>query len=338
MIQTPLVTVLMPVYNAEPFLAEAIESILNQTFTDFEFLIINDGSTDNSLSIIESYNDKRIKLVNNETNIKLIATLNKGIEMAHGKYIARMDADDISRPERIEKQVKFMEEHPEVGLCGTFIHVFGTKNYDIRFGSWHEKIKFRLFFDTHFPHPTALIRTSVLKEHHLRFDPAYLHAEDFALWNVMADVTELKIIQEVLLNKRCHESQISNKYTDIQHLTSSKIRRELMQKMGYNANDNEISNYDKFLFKIYPSDKENLFILLDFFNHLIRANQNTKIYNKKLFEKYFADRYWDLCCFNTRYGLTLFKKFKQSQTAFILNLSLRTQVIFFLKTLLRYGK
>ena len=105
----PMVTVLMSVYNGEKFLKEAMDSILTQTFTDFEFLIINDGSTDNSVKIIESYNDSRIRLINNEKNLKLIASLNKGISLARGKYIARMDCDDISSPMRLEKEVDFLE-------------------------------------------------------------------------------------------------------------------------------------------------------------------------------------------------------------------------------------
>ena len=119
------VTVLMPVYNGEMYLREAIDSILHQTFTDFEFLIINDGSTDNSETIILSYDDSRIRYEKNDSNLKLIATLNKGIELAKGKYIVRMDADDISIPDRIEKQVAFLEKNPDVGICGSWFTAFG---------------------------------------------------------------------------------------------------------------------------------------------------------------------------------------------------------------------
>ena len=114
----PKVTVLMPVYNCEKYLRESIESILNQTFKDFEFLIINDGSSDKSAEIVESYNDNRINFVQNEKNIGLAASLNRGLDIAKGEYIARMDADDISLPERLEKQVRFMETNPQIGICG----------------------------------------------------------------------------------------------------------------------------------------------------------------------------------------------------------------------------
>ena len=126
----PLVTILMPVYNAELYLKRAIESILNQTYKNIEFLIINDGSTDNSLAIIKSYSDKRIVLIENDKNSGLIYSLNIGLKKASGKYIARMDADDISYPTRIQKQCAFMENHNEIGILGTFIQKENKfKNY-----------------------------------------------------------------------------------------------------------------------------------------------------------------------------------------------------------------
>src|SRR5580698_9685158 len=111
-INNPKVTVLMPVYNGEKYIKEALESILQQTFIDFEFLIINDGSTDNSVSIIKSFNDNRIRLIHNEKNSGLVYSLNKGIGLSNGEYIARMDCDDVSIPERLEKQVGFLNSNP----------------------------------------------------------------------------------------------------------------------------------------------------------------------------------------------------------------------------------
>ena len=124
----PKVSVLMPAYNSEAFVAEAIESILNQTYTDFEFIIINDGSTDKTAEIIDEYakNDSRIKFINNHKNQGLIAVLNQGLDLCTGEYVARMDSDDISMPQRFEKQVQYMDEHQEVGILGTWIDFFPT--------------------------------------------------------------------------------------------------------------------------------------------------------------------------------------------------------------------
>ena len=127
-IKTPKITVLMPVYNGEKYLKESIESILKQTFRDFEFLIINDTSTDESEKIIRSFKDSRIKLIKNEKNIGLTKSLNKGLDLAKGEYMARMDADDISLPKRLEIQVAFMDKNPKIGVIGAWAKVIGESN------------------------------------------------------------------------------------------------------------------------------------------------------------------------------------------------------------------
>jgi len=152
----PLISVVLSVYNAEKYLVEAIKSILNQTFKDFEFIIINDGSTDKSLEIIESYQkeDERIILISRE-NKGLIASLNEGIEKAKGKYIVRMDADDISLSTRFEEQVKIMEENQNIGLCGTSVIVFGNniKNDVWKLSKDDKTIKTELLFSSPLFHP-----------------------------------------------------------------------------------------------------------------------------------------------------------------------------------------
>ena len=119
-----LVSVILPAYNAQDTIAESIDSILNQSFRDFELIVINDGSTDATEKVIAQYDDSRIRYFANPGNQGLIYTLNRGLELSQGKYIARMDADDISLPARFEKQVRILEEHPEIIVCGPLIKVF----------------------------------------------------------------------------------------------------------------------------------------------------------------------------------------------------------------------
>ena len=121
-----LISVVLPAYNVQDTIGESIDSILSQTFTDFELIIINDGSQDNTEEVIHAYSDKRIRYYRNEKNEGLIYTLNRGLDLAQGKYIARMDADDVSLPTRFEKQVKVMEESPNIVVCGTQIILFGV--------------------------------------------------------------------------------------------------------------------------------------------------------------------------------------------------------------------
>lgn len=197
----PQVTVLMPVYNAAPFLREAIDSILSQTFTDFEFLIIDDGSTDDSTEIIGAYRDHRIRLVRNEQNLKLPATLNRGLELAQGKYIARMDADDISLPERLAKQVSFLDAHPTIGLCGTWAQAFGDAQFQIIHPTDSERIRAKLLFDSAFVHPAVLLRRDLFHQYGLRY-PDLPHFEDYALWQEASRLFPLANILEHLLRYR----------------------------------------------------------------------------------------------------------------------------------------
>ena len=206
----PLVSVLMSVYNARvDELRQSIESILNQTFPDFEFIIINDGSTNDTEDVILSYNDKRIRYVKNEKNLKIIASLNKGLKLCRGKYIARLDADDYSAPLRLEHQVKYMEEHPNVGGLGTFFKRLHTGEEielptdigDIRLLSRYVR--------GCISNPSGMIRRSVLVDNNLEYDKNCLHAEDFKLWADLTYYCDLAVIPEVLTFIRSHEDGVS---------------------------------------------------------------------------------------------------------------------------------
>ena len=158
----PVISVIMPVYNAETYVEEAIKSILNQTFEDFEFLIINDGSEDNSLSIINNYasKDNRIKIISREKK-GLVFSLNEGIKLAKGKYIARMDADDISVPERFKKQISYLERNSDVDICGTWIETFGRSMEVLKYPVQHDDIKVALLFAFGLAHPSIMAKKTL---------------------------------------------------------------------------------------------------------------------------------------------------------------------------------
>ena len=211
MSKTPLISVVMSVYNSEKYLTEAIESILNQTYENFEFIIVNDGSTDNSLEIIKEYirQDERIVLIDRE-NKGLPYSLNEGINIAKGKYIARMDADDISLPERFEKQIEYMKKN-ELDSCGSYIKVFSensNKTIVRKNPINHKDIKFTLLFFSCLAHPTVMFKKVVFDKVQYHID--YKVAQDYQLW-VEISMAGFKIgnIPEVLLNYREHEAQAS---------------------------------------------------------------------------------------------------------------------------------
>jgi len=191
----------MPVYNAERYLREAVDSILCQTLTDFEFLIIDDGSTDSSAAILQSYTDPRLYFVQNPQNLGLTVTLNRGLEMARGEYVARMDADDISLPERLARQVAFLDSHPEIGIVGVWAEAFGDARFKIPHPTDAETIRAKLLFDSALVHPAVLMRRDFLDAHSLRYPPLG-HFEDYALWQQAARLFPLANIPETLFRYR----------------------------------------------------------------------------------------------------------------------------------------
>lgn len=205
----PKVSVLMPVYNTEEsYLREAIESILNQTFSDFEFIILNDGSTNNAQDVILSYSDSRINYVINEKNLGLIKTLNKGFDLAKGEYIARMDSDDISLPERFQKQVNFMDENPNVHVVGTWYEWF--PKCKVQKPATNDKaIKECLLASSNsIAHPTVMLRKSVIDNLQARYDENFAYVEDYALWLSLIDKVDFANIDEILLKYRIHPNSV----------------------------------------------------------------------------------------------------------------------------------
>ncbi len=207
--QTPLITVLLCTYNDEAFIAETIQSILDQTYKNFEFIILNDASTDGTKDIILSFTDDRIRYLEHEENKGLEDGKNWGIEEAKGKYIAYIDGDDLSEPERLKIQVKHMEEHPEVGICSTRKTLFGTVNNTPSHVEHDLKIRARALFGTPMEHPSCMIRTEVLRKHNIKYRKDFPVAEDFPFMIDVMEVSKAYCIQIPLIKKRIHDQRIS---------------------------------------------------------------------------------------------------------------------------------
>jgi glycosyltransferase involved in cell wall biosynthesis len=198
--QKPLVTVLMPVYNAEKYLREAIDSILDQTLTNFEFLIVDDGSKDSSIDIINSYNDPRIKLVRNESNLGISKTLNRGIELASAELIARMDADDISYPVRLQKQYDYFTRHPDCALLSTWAKMITENNEHIRTEKYRSRLHYyNLTFECWMYHPTVMYTKTSVIEVGMYTIP---YAEDFELFWQLSRKFKIACMEEVLVDYR----------------------------------------------------------------------------------------------------------------------------------------
>ncbi len=237
---TPLVSVILPIYNAELYVRESIQSVLNQSFSDFELIVINDGSTDSSEKVILEFLDERIKYVKNEANLKLIDTLNLGLKLAQGKYIARIDADDISFLDRFEKQISFLDKNPDYGIVGSFAECFGDTNEIIKYVEEDLDIRCALLTHNPFIHSTIMVRSLVLRENNLLYKKDQLHVEDYGLWILMLAFTKAKIIPECLIKYRVHENQISTVHRELQ-----KLNAENLQRAYFNSVFKGVSNLDE---------------------------------------------------------------------------------------------
>lgn len=260
-----MISVIMPVFNGETYIETAIKSILNQTFTDFEFIIVDDGSTDNSNSIIKQFHDSRIKFIQNEKNLGLINSLNIAISHANGKYIARMDHDDVSMLNRFEKQIHFLENNQEYGLIGSWVEVIPKSHAPIHYHTDYNSIRFAMAFYCPFIHPTVMIRKSILNELDVIYDKNYLHAEDFELWSRIIQKTKVCNIDIELLQYRIHETQISSIHKSHQIQIASKIKEKYINSIlgehtqifldAFNTNDKLLKSRLNALLELFRLNK-----------------------------------------------------------------------------------
>jgi glycosyltransferase involved in cell wall biosynthesis len=290
----PVISVVMPVYNSGQFLNLAIESILDQTYTDYEFIIINDGSTDHTESVILSYTDSRIKYFKNPINLGIVATLNKGIELAKGTYLARMDADDISLPERFEKQHHFMESNPKIAVCGSqafYINTMGIKTGQTDLPVQGNKIKAQLLFYNTFIHPTTFFKTEVIKE--IRYRSDYHYAEDYCLLAQISRGHQVGNLSEPLLLYRVHEGNTTatkKKEMSIAHL------KVLDYQISYLLNKKADTRFLNEFYALAEHDFQtySLPVYINILKSLLNANLETKRYDPKTFRRILHLNWYEL--------------------------------------------
>ena len=256
----PPVSVVMPVYNSASVVADAIESIVGQTFGDFEFIIVDDGSTDATAEILRNYAalDGRIKLYNQE-NCGLITSLNRYCRVANGKYIARMDADDISLPARLEKQFRYLEAHSEVGVLGTWIQDVDSNRTPII--EWPVPadpvvVRWFLFFGNCIAHPSVMMRRELLDRLGY-YRPSAIYVEDYDLWIRAAEITMLANLPEVLVQYRVSPGSVSSRNELLQEQRASALSSALRGtgKIG--------QLYGTYITKARPDRKQRAEIALD---------------------------------------------------------------------------
>ena len=258
------ISVVISVYNGEKHLRESVESVLNQTFTDFEFIIVNDGSTDASLEIIKSYDDERIQIINNEENIGLTKSLNKALKQAQGEYIARQDADDISLPNRLELQLEFLEKHPEVALLGTGVYVINENGDTVEKRIMHPKPKKSLLKGNRFIHGSVMFRKSVIDELGA-YNETLKYSQDYELWLRMSKKYDVRNLTAPLYKLRMHRDSILSRKMEEQQMYAVLARklamREIKEEILLNLKD--VSS----LYEILSRDDKIMFHKAVAYNH-----------------------------------------------------------------------
>jgi glycosyltransferase involved in cell wall biosynthesis len=287
----PRVSVLMPVYNGEKYVRGAIESILSQTYGDFELLAIDDGSKDGTAAILKSMSDPRLRVITQSRNIGLIAVLNSGIQAARGEYIARMDADDISLPTRLEVQVAFADSHPEVGICGSALQRFGNgREVVISPLREHDDIVCALLFGSQLYHPTVIMRKGVLVRHGLKYEESLYAAEDYGLWVEASKWCRLANVPEVLLRYRLHETQVGSLKAKEQLATANRIRRRQLMALNPDLNDADLEVHNWIASRNIPEIKAHGAQAMGWLQKLRRLNQSAQKYAEPAFSQCMAKR------------------------------------------------
>jgi len=337
----------MPVYNAGKHLRVCIDSILCQTYSNFEFLIYNDGSTDESDDIIRSYSDSRIKYTSFDTNRGYVLLLNQGIIDSAGEFIARMDADDISHHTRLDEQLAFMEANPLVGICGTWFEHFGSLSGIVKQPTIEEELQLSLFYGTPIGHPTVMMRRLMLEKHSLQYQNDFLYAEDYDLFERASVHFTILNIPKVLLKYRKHPTQVTNLKWKQQYYLAGKIQARRFLRALQDVHTNDIKWMEDFftgnslidenwfpqldLFKkrilseniIYPADM--LFTAVEsLFSSQLKKNMYSFFFNKYYVQK--------------KFNLALLASFLKDKNKPWIFLGKKLSFYFAIKCFLRYHK
>lgn len=331
----PKITVLMPVYNGEQFIRESISSILNQSFSDFELLIVNDGSTDNTLNIISSIDDKRIRIINNKINLKTAAALSIGIKESVGEYIARMDCDDISTKDRLQKQYEFMEKHPKVGICGSWLQIFGDKKEEVWQVPEDPKIVKSMFL-FHTAVYNVFMRKEIFENEYISYDNQFKQAaEDYSLYVKVSEYYDIVNLPIVLLYYRQHSNKVCKLFRDKLEGNSDIIRKELILKLAINPTEKELELHNSIANWKFLKDKNFIDDVELWFSKIINANNKSKKYDNLALEQILSEKWNIVCLQSTSLGMSVWKKFKNSNFDFNFSLGFREDTKFFLKCLLK---
>ena len=284
------VTVLLSVYNGEDYIKNAIISVLEQTYTDFDLLLMDDGSTDKSAEIIHSFEDDRIKYIKNEQNMGLTKTLNKGLNLTDSEYIIRMDSDDICYPERFEKQIKYMDENKHLVVSGSNVRQFSATGWDYKtnVNTKPEEIRTELLFNCPLKHPSVIMRNSIIKKENYQYSTEHIATEDFGLWRKISEKYDLGNLKNVLMDYRIHDQGISvqaNKKRESRDKAHILIYKESFDRLGIAYTDKDLTLFRCFVTHSLEFSEENSKQLSDFLFKIKNVIKDNPKFDVNFYEK-----------------------------------------------------
>ena len=281
----PLISVIMSVYNEEAFLGEAINSILAQTIQDFELIIVDDCSNDRTGEILNGYADPRIHIIKNQENRGLTANLNRALEEAGGIYIARMDGDDIAHKDRFEKELNYLESHPELQLISCRTETFGNEQLSSDIQGEPEYLRCRMLVRPVLAHPGFMVRGEVFRELGFRYDESFRQAQDYELAARLSRTYAIGICPEILLSYRAHKGQVSQKAGGSQFKNADRVRERLLQELGVVFNQDEWNDYHQLVLEVPTADSAQMKRVVMLLDRIIDGNEKKHIYDPAILKK-----------------------------------------------------
>jgi glycosyltransferase involved in cell wall biosynthesis len=311
----PRVSVVMGVRNGERFIRRAIESILGQTLADFEFIIIDDASTDRTGDISRAYasRDSRIRLLSNEVNLGLAASLNRGIRESSGVYIARMDADDSSRPERIMLQADFLDMNPDIGICGGYIcYHKGGRSSIKRFYTDHDWLAAQLLFKPCFLHSAVMFRRERALNLGLLYNEDYSTTQDYELWTRMIGPMRGANIPFVLLDYYCHDEQATKSKYDKMIMYCRLIHSAQLRAYVNEFSESELKIHDRISIPHDPFAADELDEAQAWLMRLLQRNSDVRRFDHSAIARVCFDMWRGVCYETAAHGRLKFWQYWQS--------------------------
>ena len=327
----------MPTYNVALYVKEAIESVLRQTYTDFELLVIDDCSKDDTVEVVSSIADPRIRIERNEHNLGLADNLNRGLSLITTEYVARMDGDDIAEPFWLEKEIDVLDAHPEIGICSGGFERFGAVTSLVRFPERHEDCLANMLFECSVIVPTY--RMSLYRDYGLRYSTKAFPAEDYRFWAECLRVTKMYNVQETLFHYRMHPSQICTTLRREQEIKVAEVRRYMLEWLNPDFSKEEIDYYTGRFMSAEIASKKDYDERKAFCSLMIMMNRGVGHFEESALKNR-LDKHIKLRLYSTvvgryfRDGYSISSYFRYLKSGIAMRSGRRYETKFFLKSLL----